>query len=61
LNYTIDHNNETVGEWSDDMIDKIQEKLKKSISKSQEKIAQNETFSVIAKFLPDPIRETLSS
>ena len=49
------------GGWSDDMIDKIQEKLKKSISKSQEKIAQNETFSVIAKFLPDPIRETLSS
>jgi hypothetical protein len=36
------------------------EKLKKSISKSEEKIAENEALSVIAEFLPDPIRDTLS-
>ena len=53
------HNNENVGEWSDDLVNEIVEKLKKSISKS-EKIAQNEVFSIISEFLPDPIRDTLS-
>jgi len=31
-----------------------------NMSKSEKKIAQNETFSVISEFLPDPIRDTLS-
>ena len=55
------HNNENVGEWSDDLVNEIVEKLKKSISKSEKKIIQNEAFTVISEFLPDPIRDTLSS
>ena len=54
------HNNENVGEWSDDLVNEIVEKLKKSISKSEKKIAQNEVFSIISESLPDPIRDTLS-
>ena len=52
MTWKLTHNNQTVGEWSEDIIDKVAEKLKK-LSKSQ-----NEAFSVIAEFLPDPIRET---
>ncbi len=54
------HNNENVREWSDDLIKEVTEKLKKSVSKSEKKIAQNEVFSIIYEFLPDPIRDTLS-
>ena len=50
------HNKENVGEWSDDLINEVVEKLKKRISESE---TQNEAFSVVAEFLPDPIRETL--
>jgi hypothetical protein len=60
MTWTLTHNNESVGEWSDDLIDKLAEKLK-NISKSEEKITQNEAFSVIAEFLPDAIRYTLNS
>jgi hypothetical protein len=60
MTWKLTHNNESVGEWSDDLIDKLAEKLK-NISKSEEKITQNEAFSVIAEFLPDPIRYTLNS
>jgi hypothetical protein len=56
MTWKLTHNNETVGEWSEDIIDKMAEKLKK-LSKSQETI---EAFSVISEFLPDPIRDTLS-
>ncbi len=49
------HNNENVGEWSDDLVNEVAEKLKKSIFKSQ-----NEGFSIIAEFLPDPIRDVIS-
>ena len=59
MTWKLIHNNETVGEWSDDVIDKMADKLKK-LSKSQETIVQNEAFSVIVEFLPDPIRDTLS-
>jgi hypothetical protein len=54
------HNNENVGEWSDDLVNEVAEKLKKSISKSEKKVVQNEALSVIAEFLPDPIRDNLS-
>ena len=54
------HNNENVGEWSDDLVNEVAEKLKKSISKSEKKVVQNEVLSVIAEFLPDPIRYNLS-
>ena len=57
MTWKLIHNNETIGEWSEDIIDKIAEKLKK-MSKSQETI---EVFGVIAEFLPDPIRDTLHS
>jgi hypothetical protein len=52
MTWKLTHNNEIVGEWSDDLIDKIAEKLKKNnksfLSKSEEKIAQNEAARVIA-------------
>jgi len=53
------HNNENVGEWSDDIVNEVAEKLKKSISKS-ERMVRNEAISIISEFLPDPIRDTLS-
>lgn len=53
------HNNENVGEWSDDLVNEAAEKLKKSIAKS-ERIVRNEAIGVISEFLPDPIRDTLS-
>jgi hypothetical protein len=55
MTWKLIHNNETIGEWSEDIIDKMAEKLKK-MSKSQETI---EAFRVIAEFLPDPIPDTL--
>jgi hypothetical protein len=57
--WKLTHNNETVGEWSDDLINKVAEILKKnksSFSTSEENIAQNEAASIIAEFLPDPVR-----
>jgi hypothetical protein len=60
MTWILMHNNENVGEWSDDLIKEVTEKLKKSMSKSEKKIAQNEVFSIISEFLPDPIRDTLS-
>ena len=60
MTWILMHNNENVGEWSDDLVNEVVEKLKKSISKSEKKIAQNESLSVISEFLPDPIRDTLS-
>jgi hypothetical protein len=60
MTWILMHNNENVGEWSDDLVNEVVEKLKKSISKSEKKIAQNEALSVISEFLPDPIRDTLS-
>jgi 4-alpha-glucanotransferase len=60
MTWKLTHDNETIGEWSEDLIDKIAEKLKKnksSLSKSKEKITQNEATNIIAEFLPDPIRD----
>ncbi|MFL6425504.1 MAG: hypothetical protein ACJ71R_18200 [Nitrososphaeraceae archaeon] len=62
MTWKLIHNNETVGEWSEDLINKVAEKLKKnksSLSKSDEKISQNEAANIIAEFLPDPIRDAL--
>ena len=55
ITWILMHNNENVGEWSDDLIKEVAEKLKKNISKSQ-----NEGFSINAEFLPDPIRDVIS-
>ena len=54
------HNNENVGQWSNDLIDEAAEKLKKSISKPKEKIDTKEVLTIIAEFLPDPIRDVIS-
>ncbi|MFL6315294.1 MAG: hypothetical protein ACJ71K_22185 [Nitrososphaeraceae archaeon] len=42
------HNNENDGEWSEDLINEVAEKLKKSISKSEDKIVRDEAFGIIA-------------
>ena len=62
MTWKLTHNNETVGEWSEDLIDRIAEKIKKNnnksyLSASEMKIAQNEAVTIIAEFLPDPIRD----
>jgi hypothetical protein len=57
MTWILMHNNENVGEWSDDLINEVAEKLKKRISESE---TQNEAFSVISEFLSDQIFEILS-
>jgi hypothetical protein len=62
MTWILTHNNEAVGEWSEDLINKVAEKLKKkksSLSKSEEMITQKEAESILAEFLPDPIRDAL--
>jgi hypothetical protein len=62
MTWILTHNNEAVGEWSEDLINQAAEKLKKkksSLSKSEEMITQKEAESILAEFLPDPIRDAL--
>ncbi|MFL6320719.1 MAG: hypothetical protein ACJ72Q_09615 [Nitrososphaeraceae archaeon] len=62
MTWILTHNNETVGQWSEDLINKVAEKLKKnksSLSKSEGMITQDDVASIIAEFLPDPIRDVL--
>ena len=63
MTWILTHNNEAVGEWSEDLINQVAEKLKKkkksSLSKSEEMITQKEVESILAEFLPDPIRDAL--
>ena len=62
MTWILTHNNEAVGEWSEDLINKVAEKLKKkklSLSKPEEMITQKEAASILAEFLPDPIRDAL--
>jgi hypothetical protein len=60
MTWTLTHNNETMGEWSDDMIDRIATQLKKS--KSKDKSTQKEeTQNMVAEFLPDQIRDAFLS
>jgi hypothetical protein len=62
MTWKLVHDDETVGEWSDDLIDKIVNELitkkKSSLSKS-ESLNQKEDANIVAEFLPDPIREAL--
>jgi hypothetical protein len=62
MTWKLVHDDETVGEWSDDLIDKIVKELitkkKSSLSKS-ESLNQKEDANIVAEFLPDPIREAL--
>ena len=60
MTWTLTHDNETMGEWSDDIIDRITTQLKKSKLKgdsSQKEATQN----IVAEFLPDQIREAFLS
>lgn len=62
MTWILTHNNEAVGEWSEDLINKVAEKLKKkksSLSKSEDMITLKEAESILAEFLPDPIRDAL--
>jgi hypothetical protein len=62
MTWILTHNNEAVGEWSEDLINKVAEKLKKkklSLSKPEEMITLKEAGSILAEFLPDPIRDAL--
>jgi hypothetical protein len=62
MTWKLVHDDEIVGEWSDDLIDKIVKELitkkKSSLSKS-ESLNQKEDANIVAEFLPDPIREAL--
>jgi hypothetical protein len=60
MTWRITHDNETIGEWSDDMIDRIATQLKRL--KSKDDSTQNEeTRNIVAEFLPDPIRDAFLS
>jgi hypothetical protein len=57
MTWTLIHNNQTVGEWSDDIVDRIATKLRES--KSEGPFQEKDKFNIIAEFLPDPIRDCL--
>jgi hypothetical protein len=50
-----------MGEWSDDMIDRIATQLKKSKSKDDFTQKEKEAQNIVAEFLPDPIRDAFLS
>jgi hypothetical protein len=62
MTWKLIHDSETVGEWSDDLIDRIVKELmnrkKPSLSKSQDS-GQEESINIVAEFLPDPFRKVL--
>ena len=60
MTWTLTHDNETMGEWSDDMIDRIAMQLKKSKSKDKS-MRKGETQNMVAEFLPDQIRDAFLS
>jgi hypothetical protein len=61
MTWKLTHDSETVGEWSDDLMDKMVNELtniaESSLSKSKDH--QNESITIVAEFLPDPIREAI--
>jgi hypothetical protein len=63
MTWRLIHDSETIGEWSDDLIDKVVKELmntKKSPLSNSEFPAQKKSINnIIAEFLPDPIREAL--
>jgi hypothetical protein len=54
MTWTLRHDDETIEEWSDDIIEKIAEQLKSIHNK--ERISET-----VAELLPNPIRDTLMS
>jgi hypothetical protein len=59
MTWTLTHDNKTMGEWSDELIDRIATHLKKS--KSKDSIQKGETRNIVAEFLPDQIRDAFLS
>lgn len=60
MTWVLTHDNETMGEWSDDIINRIATQLKKSKSKD-DSTQKQETRNIVAEFLPNPIRDALLS
>ena len=62
MTWRLIHDSEIIGEWSDELIDKIVKELmntkKSSLSKSED-YSQKKSIIVVAEFLPDPIRGAL--
>jgi hypothetical protein len=62
MTWRLIHDSETVGEWSEELIDKIVKELgnkKKSSASKSEDVNQKEAVNIVAEFLPDPIQEAL--
>jgi hypothetical protein len=59
MTWRLIHDSEIIGEWSDELIDKIVKELmntkKSSLSKSEDS-SQKESIIIVAEFPPDPIR-----
>jgi hypothetical protein len=60
MTWNLTHDNETMGEWSDEMIDRIATQLKKSKSKD-DSTQKEEIRDIVAEFLPDQIRDAFLS
>jgi hypothetical protein len=60
MTWVLTHDNETMGEWSDDFIDRITTQLKKSKSKD-DSIQEEAIRNMVAEFLPDQIRDAFLS
>lgn len=62
MTWRLIHDSKIIGEWSDELIDKIVKELmntkKSSLSKSEDS-SQKESIIIVAEFLPDPIRGAL--
>jgi hypothetical protein len=61
MTWVLTHDNETMGEWSDDLIDRITTQLKKSKSKDDSTQKEDKIRNIVAEFLPNPIRDALLS
>jgi hypothetical protein len=64
MTWKLVHDGETVGEWSDDLINKVVKELmntNKSSSSKLEGPKQKGSTNIISEFLPDPIRDALLS
>jgi len=56
MTWTLTHDNETIGEWTDDLVDRIATKLKNFKSHG---MLENEVASTVAEFLPEPIGDAI--
>ena len=64
MTWRLIHDSETVGEWSDDLVNKIVKELtnkkKSSLSKSEDSDLK-EFSGIVGEFLPDPIRGVINT